>query len=66
MKIVFNGKERQVREGQTLEGLCEELGIKPEGAAAACSGEVVPKGQWKDFALKDGMEIDVFSLVAGG
>ncbi len=66
MKIVFNGKERQAREGQTLLELCDELGIKAEGAAAACSGEIVPKGSWKDFVLKDGMEIDVFSLVAGG
>jgi sulfur carrier protein len=66
MRIVFNGKEREVREGQTLKELCEELGIKPEGAAAACGGEIVPKTSWNDFALKDGMEIDVFSLVAGG
>ncbi|MGN0908040.1 MAG: sulfur carrier protein ThiS [Succinivibrio sp.] len=66
MKITFNGKEREVAKGQTLLELCQELGIKPEGAAAACGGEIVPKGSWKGFVLEDGMEIDVFSLVAGG
>ena len=66
MKIVFNGSSREVSEGKTLMDLCAELGINPEGAAAACAGEVIPKTSWKNFELKDGMEIDVFSLVAGG
>ena len=66
MHIVFNGKDMEVASDATLKSFLEDAKISIEGSAAACDEEIVPKGQWSTFVLKEGMHIDVFSLVAGG
>ncbi len=66
MQIVFNGNNVTLDHDMSLKDFLEEKGVSIEGSAAACDEEIVPKAQWGTFVLKDGMQIDVFSLVAGG
>lgn len=66
MKLIYNNTETELAEGTTLETFIKDRGIAVQGSAAAVDEEIVPKTQWKDFVLKDGMHLDVFSLVAGG
>ncbi|MDY6322892.1 MAG: sulfur carrier protein ThiS [Succinivibrio sp.] len=66
MRVTFNGKEDEAADNTTLLDFITAKGIKAEGSAAACDGDVVPKKEWGSFKLKEGMSIDVFNLVAGG
>jgi sulfur carrier protein len=36
------------------------------GVAVAVDGEVVPRGQWDGFALRDGQHVEVLQAVQGG
>lgn len=66
MKIIYNNQETEISEGMTLADFIAAKAIPVQGSAAAVDEEIVPKKQWQDFVLKDGMRLDVFSLVAGG
>lgn len=66
MQIIFNNQSVELTEGTTLEAFISQKNIKSEGSAAAVDEEIVPKKQWGNFVLHDGMRLDVFSLVAGG
>ncbi len=66
MQIIYNHEPIEVPEEQTLKDFLEARGVSPYGCAAACNEEIVPKTMWESFKLKEGMKLDVFSLVAGG
>ncbi len=67
MKIIYNGEAREVRDGLSLgEFIIDDLKLVPEGTAVAVDGAIVKKTQWQSFMLKEGMNVDVFSMVAGG
>ncbi|MCI6797381.1 MAG: sulfur carrier protein ThiS [Succinatimonas sp.] len=66
MQIIYNHEPIEVPEGQTLKLFLEARGVATYGCAAACDEEIIPKTMWESFTLKEGMKLDVFSLVAGG
>ncbi|MFN3471996.1 MAG: sulfur carrier protein ThiS [Aquificaceae bacterium] len=68
MKVWINGKEREVKEGTNLLSLLEELRVevRPVGFAVAVNEEVVPKGKYKDYILKEGDRVEIVNIVGGG
>ena len=66
MQIIYNHETVEVPEGQTLKDFLAARGVATYGCAAACNEEIIPKNMWESFTLKEGMKLDVFSLVAGG
>ncbi|MFN4319112.1 MAG: sulfur carrier protein ThiS [Aquificaceae bacterium] len=68
MKVWINGKEREVKEGTNLLSLLEELRVevRPVGFAVAVNEEVVPKGNYKDYILKEGDRVEIVNIVGGG
>ncbi|MCR5085286.1 MAG: sulfur carrier protein ThiS [Succinivibrionaceae bacterium] len=66
MRIVCNGKAREVADGLTLGALVDSLGQGREGVAAAVNSAIVRRADWDATALRDGDEVEVFSMVAGG
>ncbi|MBU3827254.1 MAG: sulfur carrier protein ThiS [Candidatus Anaerobiospirillum merdipullorum] len=66
MQIKFNGKLQELAHEQSLQQFLAERGIPADGTACAVNEEIVSKAQWATFMLTDGMQVDVFSLVAGG
>jgi sulfur carrier protein len=65
MIITVNGAEREVG-ASTLAQLLAELATGGRGSAAAVDGTVVPRGEWSDFALRDGQSIEILTAVQGG
>jgi sulfur carrier protein len=68
MTVVLNGQERPISEGATVADLVAELGHDPTrpGVAAAVNGTVVPRGDWRRRALRDGDRVEVLGAVQGG
>ena len=66
MKIKLNDKLYEIAEGTTLDRFIESLDIQIQGVAIAIDYEVVPKSEWPDMALEDGMAVMMIHAVSGG
>lgn len=67
MKVEINHREIELTgESVTLAALLKEQGIGEKGHAIAVNNSVVPKAQWNEFAVTDGMKITVIRAVCGG
>lgn len=66
MKIIYNGTSLEIKENLSLSILISELKLETKTIAAAVDEQIVPKKNWENFILKEGMNLDIFKLVAGG
>lgn len=66
IKIVVNGKEREVAEDTSILELLNELDIKTQGIAVELNLEIVPKGRFGETILKEGDKIESVRMVGGG
>lgn len=66
MKLRVNGEDHDLPDGIDVRGLVEALGAHPDGVAVAVNGEVVPRGQQRERALRDGDKVEVIRAVGGG
>ena len=66
MKIITNGTSLEIKENLSLSILISELKLETKTIAAAVDEQIVPKKNWENFILKEGMNLDIFNLVAGG
>ena len=59
MRVVLNGEPRE---------LSAEASGAPStrGIAVAVDGEVVPRGEWDGFELREGQRVEVLQAVQGG
>ena len=65
MKILFNQQPLEVS-ANNLSDLSLELQLPTSGIAVAVHNRLVPRTQWQDFLLQDGMSILVIKAVCGG
>lgn len=67
MKVEINRKEIETAAGiSSLAELLRAEGFDGAGRAVAVNNRVVPKGDWENFMLEDGMKITVIRAVCGG
>ena len=66
MKVKLNDREYAVVEGTSLAAFIEGLGVSPRGIAIAVEGRVIPKTEWADTILSEGMELMMIHAVSGG
>lgn len=66
MKINYNGTTIEVKDNLSLHSFVTELQLESRTIAAAVNEEIVPKKNWENFFLQEGMNVDIFNLVAGG
>jgi sulfur carrier protein len=66
--VTLNGEPRELGEGASAADAVAESGAEPDGrgVAVAVDGEVVPRGQWTGFSLREGQRIEVLQAVQGG
>jgi sulfur carrier protein len=64
--ITVNGKDRDVADGITVELLIDDLLGNSRGSAAVVDGDVVPRSEWAQLALRAGQEIELIVAVQGG
>jgi sulfur carrier protein len=66
MRLTINGAARPVADGMTLAALLQELTGAARGSAAAVDGEVIPRGEWTTYLLREGQSVEVLTAVQGG
>ena len=66
MNVVLNGEPRDLPDEVTIADVLALLGAPDRGVAVAIDAEVVPRGEWPDVTLRDGVRIEVVQAVQGG
>ena len=66
--IVLNGERSDVRPGETVAEVLARLGVdvRARGVAVAVDGEVIPRGGWGSYALREGASVEVLTAMQGG
>jgi len=65
MKLVLNGKEREVQATQ-VEALVAELGLPLAAALVEHNGTALLRSEWAKTNLQDGDRLEIIRMVAGG
>lgn len=65
MKVTVNNKEMETGSA-TLQQLTEELALPIQGIAIAVNNRIVPRVEWADYALKEGISIVIIKAACGG
>jgi len=68
VRIELNGAPRELPEDATLDLAVREFGAGEgaRGIAVALDGEVVPRGEWAETALREGQAVEVLAAIQGG
>ena len=66
MKIVVNGKEHEVADGLSVDGLLTHLGVKREFTAVAVNREITPKSDYASLKLSEGDKLEIVRPMGGG
>lgn len=66
MRCTVNGQSREIPEHTTVEQLIEQLGLAGSICAAEVDKKIVPKRERSSFEIRDGMTIEIVTLVGGG
>jgi len=66
MNVELNGEPRALAAGTTLTELIESITGSTRGSAVVVDDEVVPRGNWTAFALRDGQRVELITAVQGG
>jgi sulfur carrier protein len=66
--IVLNGERCDLPDGATVVAALDRLGVETDarGVAVAVDGEVVPRGEWRSFALTEGARVEILKAMQGG
>lgn len=66
MRLVVNGKEREVPSPLTAGGLLEYLDVNPLVVAVEVNGEVLRRGTFDQCQLREGDRVEVVRMIGGG
>jgi sulfur carrier protein len=66
MKVLINGKPRELDDGATVESVLATLDVPSRGVAVAVDAEVVPRGEWPEHELSEGARVEVLRAIQGG
>lgn len=66
MSIFVNSKEQSVPDACSVQALLELNGLTEKRVAVEVNQELVVRGQWPSFKLKQGDRVEIVSFVGGG
>jgi len=66
MKIIINGKEKEIKENSTIKELLNSLEIFDKTMAVAVNMKIVKKDNWNNYKLKENDKIEALNFVGGG
>jgi len=66
--MIINGQSSDIPAGATVLAVLGRLGLSLDarGVAVAVDGEVVPRADWKTFALVQDARVEVLTAMQGG
>ena len=66
MRIVVNGEERPVPDGQSVTSLLAVLGIDSARVAVELDRTIVRKTDWDSTVVREGANVEIVQFVGGG
>lgn len=66
MEIVLNGEPRSLADSLSILELLQAEGLGDRRVAVEVNGEIVPRGQHGEHALKQGDRIEIVHALGGG
>lgn len=66
MKIIYNGKEKDVSEGITLAELISSLELNPDTVVAECNGTILRREEYEAYVLPENGRLELIRFVGGG
>ena len=66
MRILFNDEPMQCVEGLTVASLLSQLCQLKPGVALALNQQILPREQWEKQQVREGDQILLFQVIAGG
>lgn len=64
--VLINGKEVKIKNEISLYEILKENKFDPHFVAVEVNQELVKRENFKNFLVKDGYKVEVFSFVGGG
>lgn len=65
MKVSINNKEVET-DAVTLLQLTTKLSLPAQGVAVAANNRMIPRTEWADYALSEGISIVIIKAACGG
>ena len=66
MKTLLNGEARDLEAGTSIAALLAKEGLAEHRVAVEVNGEIVPRGQHQDRALREGDRVEIVHALGGG
>ncbi len=66
MLVRINGKEHELPDGMTLLHLLEERGVDPRIVVVEYNYEIAPRDRYGEITLRDGDNLEIVQMTAGG
>ena len=66
MRIFVNGREEEVRKGESVRALIERMNLGRAACAAEVNKKLVPRKEQETTELREGDRVERVSLVGGG
>lgn len=66
MRILFNDEPMQCAEGLTIATLLDQLRQLKPGVALALNQQILPRERWEHQQVREGDNILLFQVIAGG
>ncbi|SKA49362.1 sulfur carrier protein ThiS [Enterovibrio nigricans] len=66
MQIWLNEKAYSPSAASNILALVAELELPEKAVAIAIDGDIIPRSQWQETTLTDGIQVAVFQAIAGG
>lgn len=65
MNITVNNKAKETQASNLLQ-LTEELSLPAQGVALAVNNRIIPRSEWVEIPLTEGMNIIIIKAACGG
>lgn len=66
MKVILNGKEKEIKENETISDLLKELNIKEKMVAVEINLKIIDKKEFKNVFIKENEKIEIVHFMGGG
>jgi thiamine biosynthesis protein ThiS len=66
IKLMVNGKQRDVEQPDSLLALLEQIGVDPRIVAVERNGEIVKRTRFGETPIGEGDRLEIVRMVGGG
>jgi sulfur carrier protein len=66
VKLLLNGKEKELPDAMTLKGLIEQFQLRSEITVVELNEEIIKQGEYEKTVLKSQDKVELVTMMGGG